>query len=262
MAFAFNALSFIISALCVSQLKRPGGFRATGTEKKQQKTGFAEYREGLSYMKSTPLVAGIALISVGWASGGGAAQILFSLFGEKVFQAGPMGIGVIWGCAGVGLLIGGSAGYWLGKRLNFVQYKRTVAVAYLLHGGSYVLFSQMPTIAWACVFIALSRAAVAVSSVLNFSQLLHHVEDRYRGRVFATLESLTWSTMMLSMMGAGAATTTFSPRTIGAWSGAISSTTAIFWTWANWKGLLPEPPVQPVAVDEEDEVKSEPPVQA
>ena len=45
---------------------------------------------------------------------------------------------------------------------------------------------------------------IAISSVLNFSQLLHHVEDRYRGRVFATLESLTWSTMMLSMMAAGA----------------------------------------------------------
>src|SRR5439155_23087036 len=121
-----------------------------------------------------------------------------------------------------------------------------------IHGLAYILFSQMRPIAWACVFIALSRAPVAVSSVLNFSQLLHHVEDRYRGRVFATLESLTWSTMMLSMMAAGDASTTYSPRTIGVWSGAISSTTAIFWTWANWRGWLTEPPVQEVA--ELDEV--------
>jgi hypothetical protein len=122
-------------------------------------------------------------------------------------------------------------------------------------------FSQMPTLAWACVFIALSRAAVAISSVLNFSQLLHHVEDRFRGRVFATLESLTWSTMLLSMMAAGAASISFSPRTIGMWSGFISSTTAIFWTWANWRGLLPEPPRQPVSEAEEEEVAAEPPVQ-
>ena len=207
MAFAFNALSFLISAACISQLRRPEGFRAAGAERKQKQTGIVQYREGLRYMRSTPLVAGVALISVGWASGGGAAQILFSLFGEKVFHAGPMGIGVIWGCAGIGLLFGGSLGYWLGKRLTFVQYKRTIAIAYLLHGGAYVLFSQMPTIGWACVFIALSRGSVAVSSVLNFSQLLRHVEDRFRGRVFATLESLTWSTMLLSMMAAGAAST-------------------------------------------------------
>jgi hypothetical protein len=83
--------------------------------------------------------------------------------------------------------------------------------------------------------------------VLNTSQLLHHVEDRFRGRVFATLESLTWSTMMVSMMATGAASISYSPRVIGAWAGAISSTTAIFWMWANLTGRLPEPPRQPVA---------------
>ena len=259
-AFLFNALSFVISALCISRLRRPEGFTASGAEKRQHQTGFIQYREGLRYMRSTPLVAGIAMISIGWASGGGAAQILFSLFGEKVFRAGPLGIGVIWGCAGVGLLIGGSCGYWLGKRLNFVQYKRTIAIAYVLHGGAYVLFSQMPTIASACVFIALSRAAVAVSSVLNFSQLLRHVEDRFRGRVFATLESITWSTMMLSMMAAGAASTAYSPRKIGFVSGIISSTTAVFWTWLNWSGRLPEPPLQSVTPEEEDEIQAEPAV--
>ena len=260
MAFTMNALSFIVSAACISQLKVPGGFRAVQIGKRE-KTGFLQYREGLRYMTATPLVAGVALVSIGWASGGGAAQILFSLFGEKVFHEGPMGIGIIWGCAGIGLLIGGSLGYWLGKRLSFVAYKRTIAIVYVIHGLSYVAFSQMPTIALACIFIALSRAAVAISSVLNYSQLLHHVEDRFRGRVFATLESLTWSTMLLSMMAAGAASISFSPRTIGMWSGLTSSTTAIFWTWANWRGLLPEPPQQPVTLAEEEEVTAEPPVQ-
>ena len=250
-AFSFNALSFVVSALCISQLRRPEGFRVVGAEHKHKTTGLAQYREGLQYMRSTPLVAGVAMVSIGWASGGGAAQILFSLFGEKVFNAGPAGIGIIWGCAGVGLLIGGATGYRLGKRLSFVQYKRTIAIVYVIHGGAYILFSQMPTIGWACVFIALSRAAVAISSVLNFSQLLRHVEDRFRGRVFATMESITWSTMLLSMMAAGAASITFSPRTIGAWSGAISSTTAIAWTWMNWRGHLPEPPLQ--EVKEEDD---------
>jgi hypothetical protein len=211
-------------------------------------------------MRATPLVAGVALISLGWASGGGAAQVLFSLFGEQVFHRGAAGIGIIWGCAGVGLLIGASIAYWLGKRLSFVGYKRTVPIVYLIHGGAYVAFSQMPTIAWACVFIAISRAAVAISSVLNYSQLLHHVEDRYRGRVFATLESLTWSMMLVSMMGAGTASIRYSPRTIGAVAGAISSTTAFFWWWNDWRGKLPEPPEQSVVAGEDLEIKAEPPL--
>ncbi|HWF10905.1 MAG TPA: MFS transporter [Bryobacteraceae bacterium] len=259
-AFAFNALSFIISALCISRLKRADGFKASEPAHKRSESGIAQYRAGLRYMRATPLVFGIAMLSAGWATGGGAAQILFSLFGEKVFNAGALGIGVIWGFAGIGLLIGGSLAYWLGKRISFVQYKRTIAIAYVIHGGAYILFSQMPTIAWACVFITLSRAAIAVSSVLNFSQLLRHVEDRYRGRVFATLESLTWSMMMLSMMAAGAATTAYSPRTIGAWAGGVTSLTAVFWTWANWTGRLPQPGLQPVSPIEEEEIHPEPQV--
>jgi MFS family permease len=258
-AFGFNALSFVISALCISQLRRPGGFRAVG-RKKYEGTGFAQYREGLRYMRATPLVAGVALISLGWASGGGAAQVLFSLFGEQVFHRGAAGIGIIWGCAGIGLLIGASIAYWLGKRLSFIGYKRTVPIVYLIHGGAYVAFSQMPTLAWACVFIAISRAAVAISSVLNYSQLLHHVEDRFRGRVFATLESLTWSMMLVSMMGAGTASISYSPRTIGAVAGCISSTTAFFWWWNDWRGRLPEPPQQSVKPGEDLEVKAEPPL--
>lgn len=258
-AFGFNALSFVISALCISRLRRPGGFRAE-SRKKHAGTGFAQYREGLRYMRATPLVAGVALISLGWASGGGAAQVLFSLFGEQVFHRGAAGIGIIWGCAGIGLLIGASIAYRLGKRLSFVGYKRTIPIVYLIHGGAYVAFSQMPTLAWACVFIAISRAAVAISSVLNYSQLLHHVEDRYRGRVFATLESLTWSMMLVSMMGAGTASIRYSPRTIGAVAGCISSTTAFFWWFNDWRGRLPEPPEQSVVPGEDLEVKAEPPL--
>jgi hypothetical protein len=95
--------------------------------------------------------------------------------------------------------------------------------------------------------------------VLNFTQLLRHVADEFRGRVFSTIESMTWATMMLSMMAAGVASTSWSPRTIGAWAGVLSSTTALFWGWANWTGRLPEPPA--VGVEpEEVEVHGDPTV--
>jgi len=192
-------------------------------------------------MAASPLIMGIGLISVGWASGGGAAQVLFTLFSEMVFKRGAQGLGELWGIAGVGLLIGGMVGNWLGKRIGYAAYKRTVFFCYLLHGGAYVVFSQMPHWAWALFFMGLSRAAVAVSSVLNWSNLLRHVDNRFRGRVFSTIETMNWSTMMLSMLAAGTASQHFSVRTIGVASGLLSSSTAIFWGWANWSGKLPEP---------------------
>jgi hypothetical protein len=109
----------------------------------------------------------------------------------------------------------------------------------------------------ALVFIALSRAAVAVSSVLNMSQLLHHVSSEYRGRVFATMESMQWSVMMVSMTAAGIASQYYSPRLIAAIAGVLSSTTAFFWAWANITGRLPEPAIEGVE-RREVEVHGEP----
>ena len=108
-------------------------------------------------------------------------------------------------------------------------------------------------------YIDRSRAGVGVSSVLNFSYLLRHIPDRYRGRVFATIESMTWSTMMLSMMAAGIASQSMSPRAIGAWSGLFSSSTALFWAWLNLAGKLPRPEAEGVE-PEEVEVHGEPTV--
>jgi MFS family permease len=254
-AFLFNALSFVFSALCISQLHVKGGsFRPVRQQLNESTVvrPWHEYAEGLRYMRSTPLIFGIALIAVGWATGGGAAQILFSLFGELVFHRGTAGIGLIWSCAGVGLVIGGMFAHWLGKRLSFEGYKKTVFICYIIHGGAYVIFSQMPSFGWALFFIALSRAAVAISSVMNFAQLLKYVSNQFRGRVFSTIETMNWSTMMLSMMGAGIASQSYSPRTIGAVAGALSSTTAFFWGWATWTGRLPQPAaegVEPEAVE-------------
>lgn len=244
LAFIFNSLSFFVSALCISRLRSPRGhFRVADPGLNETKVArpWHEYREGLGYMLSSPLILGIGLLGVGWASGGGAAQVLFTLFSEMVFNRGPAGLGQLWGIAGVGLLAGGALGHTLGKRIRFATYKRTILFAYLLHGGAYIVFSQMHSWAWALFAMAVSRGAVAVSSVLNWSYLLRYVDDRFRGRVFSTIETMNWSTMMLSMLAAGVASQHYSIRLIGAASGILSSSTAIFWGWANWKGKLPLP---------------------
>jgi len=200
-----------------------------------------EYLDGLRYIRAVPLLLALACVNVGWASGGGAAQILFSLFGEVVFHRGPAGIGEVWGCAGIGLIAGGVVANLWGRRLSFAQYRWAIVICYVVHGGSYVLFSLSPSYAAALFFIALSRMGVAVSSVLNYTQLLRHTRDAYRGRVNSTMESITWSTMMLSLTVASYYSQSYSPRQIGAVAGVLSSLTAVYWGWALLSGRLPEP---------------------
>ncbi len=260
-AFVLNAVSFLFSAWAISRLRLESGFRPRRSSLTEAEVArpWRDYVEGLRYIRGTPLITGIAVIHIGWASGGGAAQILFSLFGEIVFDRGASGIGTIWAFAGAGLVAGALLAHKFGRRLSFPAYKWTIAVSYIVHGGAYIVFSQMERYWAALLFIAISRAGVAVSSVLNFAQLLRHVPDQLRGRVFSTVETLTWSTMMVSMMTAGVASRGVDPRTIGLWSGVLSSSTALFWIWLHAAGRLPEPPREGVE-PEEVEVHGEPTV--
>ena len=60
--------------------------------------------------------------------------------------------------------MGGALGHWLGKRISFDGYKLTITIAYVVHGATYVIFSQMESFWLACLFIGMSRAAVAIGA--------------------------------------------------------------------------------------------------
>ena len=240
-AFIINSLSFVFSAGAIWRIATPGGFRPSRSAVDGVVRPWREYREGLAYLRSVPLMMGIAMISVGWALGGGAAQILFALFGEQVFHRGPSGIGGIWGFAGIGLLAGGALAHFAGRRASFARYKRAVTVSYIVHGAAYMIFSQASSYGIALAAMMFSRIGMAVTTVLNNFQLLRHTPDQYRGRVFATMESLRWSMMIVSMAAAGIASQYYSPRTIGLIAGALGLLTALAWAWCDWTGRLPEP---------------------
>lgn len=95
------------------------------------------------------------------------------------FNRGASGIGMIWGCAGLGLLLGGVFANWLGRRLSYSGYKLVVFIDFVVHGTAYVLFSRAQRFDPALLFIFLSRFIMAVNSVLNYSYLLRTVANRY-----------------------------------------------------------------------------------
>ncbi|MEO8658736.1 MAG: MFS transporter, partial [Bryobacteraceae bacterium] len=241
-AFLANALSFFVSAWFVHGIFSPEGhFRAIATVKKARQGGWQEFVESARYIRANSAILAVGLAQVGWASGGGAAQVLFTLYGRVVFNAGAAGIGIIWGFAGVGLVIGGLVGHRLGAKLDFKGYKRAIGASFFLHGAAYVAFAIMPTIAWSILFIALSRLGMGICNVLNRSMLLTHVKDEYRGRVFSTFEMTLNLAMMASLMGAGIGSKYFSIRGIGVAAGILSTSTAFFWLAADLAGKLPEP---------------------
>ena len=125
----------------------PGGFRAGAAPPRASAPGM-NTAKGLVYMSSVPLMMGIGMISAGWAMGGGAAQILFALFGEQVFHRGAAGIGSIWGFAGIGLLLGGHRTL----RRTARELRRDTSARSLSPTSrmvfAYMLFSQADLFGW------------------------------------------------------------------------------------------------------------------
>ncbi len=242
-AFLINAASFLWSAWAISTLHVEAGFapQRSARPAARQHSGWSEFRDGIRYIRSQPLILGILLLGAGWATGGGAAQILFTLFGETVFGRGPSGTGILWGFAGLGLVAGGLAARRWEGHINFRLYKHTVTVTFLLHGLFYMMASVSAGIWQAAAFIFLSRLCVAMNSVMNRTMLLLHVPDRLRGRVFTASEGIVNGVMMISMAAAAMAAAHYTPRQIGFVAGALSASTALFWAWANAAGKLPEP---------------------
>ena len=218
-----------------------------------------EYTEGLRYMRASPLILGIALVAVGWASGGGAAQILFSLFGELVFQSRTRGHRLSVGrgrrsdCSSAEHSRTGSASEFRSK-----AYKRTITICYVIHGGSYVIFSQMRDFrTGAAVSRHLARGRRRQLRAQHVATAAARLQTNFAAACLRPWKRCTGPTMMLSMAGAGVASQTWSPRTIGVVSGLLSSSTAFFWLWANWTGRLPEPAREGVE-PEEIEVHGDP----
>lgn len=253
-AFVANALSFVFSTFAIWKVRSPDGhFRAGRSEiashAAHRAHGWTEFTDSLRYIRRTPLVLAIGFAGVGWATGGGAAQILFTLYGEVVFQRGPAGVGLIWGFAGVGLVLGGVIGHVLGRKLNYKQYLHAIWIGFAIHGASYVLFA-VSDLMGAILFITISRMAMGANNVQNRTMLLHHVPDAYRGRVFTTIDAMNNATMMISLTLATIATLHYPIRLIGVIAGYLSASTALFWAWATFRNKLPEPMQQPA--EEED----------
>ena len=103
-AFILNSLSFVVlGRMHLAAVRCRRGFtreaRRRARKKKSSGPG-TNTRRACATCARRRCSSGIALIGVGWATGGGAAQILFTLFGEQVFNRGPAGIGYLWAAAG------------------------------------------------------------------------------------------------------------------------------------------------------------------
>ncbi|WP_312116195.1 MFS transporter [Brevibacillus reuszeri] len=234
-AFLYNSLSFLASALLLVRL-------TVSKQQEQQESDSegeslekaATYKDVLQFIQKTPIVYAILLLTTLWPIGGGIINVLISVYAYQVFDAGNMGIGLLYGAIGLGFIVGGL----IAQRLQRYPYE-VASVGLAIEGFAFLLTSFSPTIYVTALFYALSTIAGGMGNACLNTILMRHVTSRYHGRVFALEMTLSNVLIGLSMLTGGWVLTVAEPRIVGFVAGVFVTLSSILigrFIWKTAKG--------------------------
>lgn len=238
LAFGFQALCFVLSAMMISTLELPRQPKPERTEDGRRidwVVTFRQLKEGWHYIFINPTVKAV---NVGLATGligGGMLVPLGSVFSEDVLGAGASGYGLFITALGVGVAAGVLAVSLLQRRLP----KELVFTSAVL-GAGLMLFvaASSSTLVVAAVFVFLMGTCAGGVYVLGFTLLHETVDDELRGRIFSALYTLVRLCVLLAFALApfltallGSLSERFFDAEVGAgdWSLAIPGVRLTLW---------------------------------
>jgi predicted MFS family arabinose efflux permease len=230
-AFGIDAATYVISALFIASVSVSARRSvASDAATEEPHSGWQTFVSGLHYMRDRSLIRRLLSVKA-WSAGvGGSIILLSTLFAENVFQAGVIGMGLVYTVRGIGAVFGPILARRIVGEHPEAMY-RTIGVAFFIMAGLFLLFSRMPTLVSASVVLCVATMASNILWVFSSTLLQLSVPDAYRGRVFATDFALLTILMALSTYIAGWAVDqpALGARTVTALLGGILFIPAILW---------------------------------
>lgn len=183
-AFLVDAGSFVASACCIAMVSFPAQRQRLAAESPGHTSSWQDFWHGWRYLFAHPRLLWFLSIKACGLGIGGGMLLLFTLFAEQVFQAGPTGLGALYMTRGLGAVVGPI----LARRLigeDPRSMTRSIGGAFLITGGGYIVFAGMPTLGWAAGALFVAYMAASVLWVFSSTLLQISVPDDFRGRIFA-----------------------------------------------------------------------------
>jgi MFS family permease len=210
-AFVIDAATFALSAALIVGITRP-------FQKLREKPAEGEHAVSLvgsimpvvRFARHSRFVSSLLLSKTMFGVGTGVVLML-AVFGDEVFQAGDVGIGILFAARGLGAL----AGPFL-ARATFGTSDRGlllgISVSIAAVAGSYALFPLAPSIFVAGLFVFTAHLGGGAQWMLSTYGLQRHTPDSIRGRVFSFDYGLVTLTIALSTVVAGILTELMTPQ--------------------------------------------------
>jgi dTMP kinase len=189
-AVYIDALSFVVSALVIWRLPLP--HRKKGDQPRSAKRVnlgqvFVELREGWEFIFVSPVVRAVLLGLGTGLFGGGMLVPLGPVFANEVLHGGDSAFGLLLTALGFGVAGGVLIVSATQRRL---PKARVFALAVFAAGAALLGAASMSMLAPAMVFVFVIGLGAGTVYVLGFTMLQQQVDDKLRGRIFASLNTM------------------------------------------------------------------------
>jgi len=229
-AFIIDAATFAASALLIVGITRP-------FQQPRQQLAEGEHGAGLirsiapvyRFARHSRFVSSLLLSKTMFGVGTGVVLML-AVFGDKVFHAGDVGIGILFAARGIGALLGpflARATVGTSDRGLLVGISVSVVAVTVAYG----LFPLAPTILIAGGLVLIAHLGGGAQWMLSTYGLQRHTPDAIRGRLFSFDYGLVTLTIALSTLLAGVLTELLTPQ-LAVWTMvALLAIAGAGWIW-------------------------------
>ena len=187
-AFALDTLTFLLSAALLAQIRMPAKLASAAAEKTVA-AAVRQYIDGLRYLRENLDILIItlqkAILSLFLSAG---FQVVLVAIAQQVFivgEGGGIGMGLMFGLAGVGSGIGPI----LARKMtgdDGPTLKKAIAVAYLISILGSAVTAPLFNLPLALLGIIVRAIGGGIIWVFSAQLLLQSVPGRVQGRIFAT----------------------------------------------------------------------------
>jgi dTMP kinase len=197
LAIWVNSLTFLVSALLISQL-RLSRIQRTGAERPDLTQTYRDIVDGLHFIRAHALVRGVMIGLAGGLLGGGAIIPLGPVFSRVVLDRGASGFGLLLTAFGIGAGLGIVTLLVVQSRVRLPR--ESIFVAGIISCGIAIgMVACVSDLSVAMVLVGVVGGTAGSAYVTGFTLLQESVADEMRGRTFATLYTIVRLCLLLSL---------------------------------------------------------------
>jgi dTMP kinase len=193
-AFIVDALTFLISAMLIFTIAFPK--RTHVDSKLSAGSIFHDLKEGLGFMRTDPLTRGILGIMIVGFIGGGSLYILGAPFAQQVLHATDAKFTLLLSSLMIGVVFGAGFTPWASKTLRPAKWFTRAVISF---GVTMLVFAFIDFYPLSLVVIFIGGIFLGYLLVSSYTLLHQNLAEDMRGRVFAAMQTIMRTCLLLSM---------------------------------------------------------------